>query len=131
MKKTLILAVLALMSVTVVVAQKAEVLYFKADMPCCKARACNNLEADIKAVVEKNYPKGDVVFKQVRIADEANKALVEKHQAKAQTIVIVGKKKKKKQQAIDVSEVVRGCVRSGDKTQLETKLVEAINKAIK
>ena len=87
MKKTLILAVLALMSVTVVVAQKAEVLYFKADMPCCKARACNNLEADIKAVVEKNYPKGDVVFKQVRIADEANKALVEKHQAKAQTII--------------------------------------------
>jgi len=75
-------------------AQKAEFLYFKADLACCKAKACNTLEADIKALIEKNYPKGEVVFKSVKISDEANKDLVAKHNASSQTCILVVKKKK-------------------------------------
>lgn len=75
-------------------AQKAEFLYFKADLACCKAKACNTLEADIKALIEKNYPKGEVIFKTVKISDESNKDLVAKYNATSQTCILVVKKKK-------------------------------------
>jgi hypothetical protein len=75
-------------------AQKAEFLYFKADLACCKAKSCNALEGDLKALIEKNYPKGEVVFKTVKISDEANKDLVAKYNATSQTCILVVKKKK-------------------------------------
>jgi disulfide oxidoreductase YuzD len=59
-------------------AQKAEFLYFKADLACCKAKSCNALEGDLKALIEKNYPNGEVIFKTIKISDEANKDIVAK-----------------------------------------------------
>lgn len=94
MKKLIIILTVILASSAVANAQKAEFLYFKADLACCKAKSCNALEGDIKALIEKNYPKGEVVFKTVKISDEANKDLVAKYNATSQTCILVVKKKK-------------------------------------
>lgn len=94
MKRIILLLSICVSISTLALAQKAEFLYFKADLACCKAKSCNALEGDLKALVEKSYPKGDVVFKTVKISDEANKELVSKYNAKSQTCVLVVKKKK-------------------------------------
>jgi hypothetical protein len=109
---------------------QTEILYFKAQLPCCQATACNNLESVIKAIVEKNFPNGDVVFKQVALADTDNKELIEKYSAKSQTVVIVNTKKKNKT-STDVSAIVRAYARSNDKDTFEKELVEKINTAKK
>ncbi|MDL2223125.1 hypothetical protein LJB98_03405 [Bacteroidales bacterium OttesenSCG-928-M11] len=131
MKKTIILFVLSIISFGAF-AQKnqTEILYFKAQLPCCQATACNNLESVIKAIVEKNFPNGDVVFKQVALADTDNKELIEKYSAKSQTVVIVNTKKKNKT-STDVSAIVRAYARSNDKDTFEKELVEKINTAKK
>ncbi len=94
MKKILIVLVAALLYSFSSSAQKAEFLYFKAELACCKAKACNSLEGDIKAMIEENYPKGDVVFIAIKISDEANKDLVAKYSAESQTCILVVKKKR-------------------------------------
>lgn len=94
MKKILIVLVAALLYSFSSSAQKAEFLYFKAELACCKAKACNSLEGDIKTMLEANYPKGNVVFKTIKIADEVNNELVTKYNAKSQTCILVVKKKK-------------------------------------
>jgi len=111
-------------------AQKVEVLYFKAQLACCKAAACNNLEAEVKGIIEKNFAKKAVTFKQVALADEANKALVEKYEAKSQTVVLVVTKKKK-ETAVDVSDIVRRYARTNDKAAFEKELTDKINESLK
>ncbi len=111
-------------------AQKAEVIYFKANLGCCQARSCNAIEGDIKAIVEKNFSSDKVTFRQVLLADEANKDLVAKHNAKSQTVVIVSTKKKK-ETAIDVSDIIRKYARSQSKDGLEGELLAKINEALK
>lgn len=127
MKKLGILLVATALISIGAMAQKAEVLYFKAELPCCPGRACNELEADVKAAIEKNFRADEVVFKQVRIADENNKPLVETHKAKSQTVVIVPKNGT----AIDISDIVRSYNRNKNKVELENNLLTKINESIK
>lgn len=131
MKKAVILFVLSIATIGLY-AQKnnVQVLYFKAQMACCKAAACNNLEAAVKGVVEKNFKGKNVTFKQVALADETNKALVEKCNAKSQTVVLVATKKKK-ETTVDVSEIVRKYTKSGDKEAFEKELTDKINELLK
>ncbi len=106
--------------------QTIEVLYFKANLACCKARACNALESELKTMIETNFVDGNVVFKVVKIADEQNKDLVQQYNAQSQSIVIV-KKKKKIDAFADVSNLAKEYVSSGDKEAFEAALVAKIN----
>ncbi|HNW90079.1 MAG TPA: hypothetical protein PKN48_10475 [Bacteroidales bacterium] len=134
MKKVTLLLAFLIISTSALFAQsakgKAEVLYFKANLACCKAKACNVLEADIKTIVEKNYPKGNVVFKEIKLAEESNKALVEKYQAGSQTVVIV-KKKKKNETSINVTDIVKNYLLDQNKETLEKELVAQIDGLLK
>jgi hypothetical protein len=134
MKKTILILAVAMFATTMLFAQAkkktAEVLYFKANLACCKAKACNALETDIKTIVEKNYPNGAVVFKQVKLIDEANKPLVDKYSAKSQSVIIVAKTKKKENTA-DVSNIVQAYVQNQNKAMLEKELVAKINELLK
>jgi len=85
---------------------RVEVLYFKANLSCCMAASCDVLETDIKTLVENNYD-AKVVFKEIKIADEANTGLVEKYAAKSQTVVLVKYRKGVEKQHIDVSKRVK------------------------
>jgi len=129
MKRVIILVALSIATIGLY-AQKVEVLYFKAQLACCKAAACNNLEAEVKGIIEKNFAKKAVTFKQVALADEANKALVEKYEAKSQTVVLVVTKKKK-ETAVDVSDIIRRYARTNDKAAFEKELTDKINESLK
>jgi len=129
MKRVIILVALSIATIGLY-AQKVEVLYFKAALPCCKAAACNNLEAEVKGIIEKNFAKKAVTFKQVALADEANKALIEKYEAKSQTVVLVTTKKKV-ETSVDVSDIVRRYARTNDKAAFEKELTDKINEALK
>lgn len=128
MKKAIILFVFSIV-VSGLYAQKnnVEVLYFKAKLGCCQSRACNTLEADIKAVIDRNFNEKGVTFKQIMLADEANKALVEKYNAKSQTVILVASDKKKKQTSVDVSDIVRKYTKGGSKEVFEKELTDKIN----
>lgn len=130
MKKLSLLLVLILSMSSMSFAQKnkTEVLYFKAPLSCCQARACDALEADIKSIIENNYKDGSVVFKVVKTNDQNNKQLVEKYKAKSQTVIIENTKRKKTK-SIDVSDIVRKYTRSKDKVALENDLINAIKKS--
>ena len=132
MKKTIILFVFSIV-VSGLYAQKnsVEVLYFKAKMGCCQSRACNTLEADVKGVIEKNFKGKNVAFKQVAMADAANKALVEKCNAKAQTVVLIATDKKNKETSVDVSDIVRRYTKGGSKEVFEKELTDKINEMLK
>jgi len=134
MKKTALFLAIIIISASALFAQstkgKAEVLYFKANLACCKAKACNVLEAGIKGIVEKNYPGGNVVFKEIKLAEENNKALVDKYQAGSQTVIII-KKKKKKEASINVSDLVQNYLKNPDKVTLEKELIAKIDGMLK
>jgi hypothetical protein len=130
MKRLFTILAFVLLSVAALQAQKVEVLYFKANLACCQAKACNAVEAEVKALVEKNFAADKVTFKEIKLADEANKELVAKHSAKSQTLVVVGKKKKKEVVA-DISEVVRNYSRTQNKEEFERDLVAKINEVLK
>jgi len=110
MKKSILLLMIALFASSVLFAQTktgiVELLYFKADLACCKARACNALEAEIKGVIEKNYPGKEVVFRQVKLSDQTNKPLVDKYNAHSQSVILVYKNKKKVRY-LDISDLVQ------------------------
>jgi len=106
------------------------ILYFKANLSCCKARACNALEADVRSVIEKYFADKNISFKVVKLADEANKALIEKYNAKSQTVVIV-KKKKRKETVTDVSAIVRNYAIKKDKEMFEKELKNKISECLK
>jgi hypothetical protein len=127
MKKLLVISVTILMTLTVLAASPkkgVEVLYFKAQLSCCQARACNTLENDIKTLIAANFDTSKVTFTEVLLADAKNKALVEQYKAKSQTVVVVNAKKKK---TIDVSDLVRTYLRNGDKATFEKELIQKIN----
>ncbi|HRS19978.1 MAG TPA: hypothetical protein P5243_10770 [Bacteroidales bacterium] len=128
MKRILIIS--AVLFVTIAAfAQKPkdgiEVLYFKANLACCMARACNALEADVQKVITTNYPNGEVTFIEVKLADPANEALVAKYETKSQTVVIV-KTKRGKQTHADVSAITREYLRTQDYSAFEKALVAKI-----
>lgn len=130
MKKTLLLLSLVMLMGATAIAQKAEVLYFKANLACCQARACATVEKDVKAAVEKNFTNDKVVFKQIKLDDPANKALIDKHNAKSQTVVMVVKKRKG-ETVIDLTDIVRTYTRNSNKEALEKDIVARMKPALK
>jgi len=130
MKKTIFLLTIAIFSGMMLFAQSKkssiEVLYFKANLACCKAKACNVLESDIQNIITKNYPDGSVKFTEVKLVDVANKDLIDKYNAKSQTVIIV-KKTKKKETFVDVLDLVQKYVQSQDKTTFEKDFIAKIN----
>lgn len=134
MKKTIFLLTIAIFSGMMLFAQAkkstVEVLYFKANLACCKAKTCNALQADIQSLITKNYPNGNVVMKEVKLADEANKDLIAKYNAKSQTVIIL-KKSKKKEKYFDASDMVQKYVQSQDKTTFEKEFIAKINEIMK
>ncbi len=131
MKRILLFLCLAFPGFILVNAQKAEVLYFKADLPCCQASACDNTEAGIKNTIESYYKDGSVTFKTIKISDPANKELVEKFSAKSQTVFVICSGKKGKETVKDISDIVRSFARTYDTEGLEKDLVAVINEGVK
>lgn len=103
--------------------KKIEVLYFKANLSCCQARACQNLEMATKDIISKNFSADEVVFKTIALADEANKKLVDTYNAKSQTLIVVYSKKKKH---LDLSDVLAKYARNNDREAYEKELVAKI-----
>lgn len=130
MKKQIFVTLMVLMIGSSIFAQsnkkKVEVLYFKANLTCCQARSCNALESDVQAIIEKNFPNGNVIFREVKLADDSSKVLVEKFKAQSQTIVLV-KMKKKKEVSEDISEIAKKYLKDQNKEALEAALIERIN----
>jgi hypothetical protein len=134
MKKSAVVLIVVFLSGMMAFAQsskvKAEVLYFKANLSCCKARACNAVEAEIQGIVSRNYPGGNVLFREIKLAEDSNKALVEKYNAVSQTVVIV-KKSKKKEKSADVSDIIRKYNQNPDKEMLEKELKAKIDEFLR
>lgn len=135
MRKTILISLVAILAITgTLFAQSnkksADVLYFKANLCPCKAKSCNALEGNVKSIIEKTYPKGNVNFKVVKLADEANKELVDKYKAQSQTVVIVSKKKKK-EVSVDVSDLVSTYAKDNDQAKFETAFTAKINESLK
>jgi hypothetical protein len=110
--------------------KSVEVLYFKANLCRCKAGACNALQADVDSVLIKYFQNENIEFKVIKLADEANKDLVTKFNAKSQTVVIVSTKRKK-ENAIDVSDIVANYSKSKDKVKFENEMKDKINEILK
>ncbi len=126
MKKISLLVLVLIISVGAMAQKPAkgvEVLYFKAELACCQARACNNLENITKTIIEKNFKSNKVTFKTIKLADQGNKSLVDLYKAKSQTVVLVNARKKK---TLDVSDIVRKFARHNDQTTFEEELVAKI-----
>ena len=102
-----------------------EVLYFKANLACCKAKSCAMLENDVKTIVEKNFTDGTVIFREIKLADEANKELVEKYKAQSQTVILV-KKTKKGENSLDISEDIKAYRQSQNKEELEKSVLAKV-----
>ncbi|HOS15871.1 MAG TPA: hypothetical protein PKX15_02490 [Bacteroidales bacterium] len=107
--------------------KKMEVLYFKANLSCCQARTCQNLENVTKEIITNNFPANEVVFKTVALTDEANKKLVDTYNAKSQTLIILNNKKKK---FVNLSASLAKYARDNDKVSYEKDLLSNI-KALK
>ena len=136
MKKTILLFMVTLLTILAGVTfgqsskKSTEVLYFKANLCACKAGACNALQADVDSVLIKYFQDENIEFKVIKLADEANKDLVAKYNAKSQTVVIVSKKKKK-EDSIDVSDIVANYSRTKDKAKFEDEMKTKINEILK
>ncbi len=129
MKKTALILMIALLGISgVTYGQSTEVLYFKANLACCKARACNRLENDIEKIIKDNFEEDKVAFRTIKIADPDNKTLVEKYNARSQTVVVVKDRKILKDKELDISDVVARYARAGNKKAIEKEIVEKIKK---
>jgi len=132
MKKLLLLSISILLTLSLY-SQKnssAVVMYFKADLACCPARACASLEKDVQSVIESNFKNSQVVFKAVKLSDAENAEIVKKFNAKSQSVVIVIKNKKKMTN-VDATSIVAEYSRNRNKETLEKELVKLINDNLK
>lgn len=130
MKRTIIFIFAILLTVAGFSQKSAVVMYFKADLACCKARACATLENEIKTIVEKNFTEGNVVFREIKLSDPENAELVNKYNAQSQTVIIVVKKKKKFT-SVDATSLVKEYVATQDKTVFEAAFVKLIQDNMK
>lgn len=101
--------------------KSVEVLYFKAKQCACKTRVCDALEGQIKTLIEKDFPGENIEFKRVWLNDKENTALIEKYQAKPQTVVLV-KTKRKKEWSTDLTQQVKNLTVRGKTETAETEL---------
>lgn len=136
MKKSIILFLIALLAIPAGATfgqsnkRSIEVLYFKANLACCKAAACNALQNDVDSVIVKYFQDENIEFKVVKLADEANKELVNRYNAKSQTVIIVNKKKKK-EHMIDVSDIVANYSKTRNKAKFEDEMKAKIEEILK
>ena len=136
MKKSILLIMVALLAISAGATfaqsnkKSTEVLYFKANLCKCKAGACNALQADVDSVIIKYFQNENIEFKVIKLADEANKDLVAKYNAKSQTVVIVSTKRKK-ENVIDVTDIVANYSKSKDKEKFEAEMKDKINEILK
>jgi hypothetical protein len=107
-----------------------EVLYFKANLACCKAKACNALEGKVKEIVDKNWTDGSVTFRQVKLSDSTNKELIKKYNAQSQTLILV-KTNKKKAASLDIYVILHEFAKTNDAQKFETEFIAKINEFIK
>jgi hypothetical protein len=101
--------VFSISAVSALTAQKAEVLYFKANLACCHARACaTGCSVMCKSILEANFDcKRDRIYKtgaagEIRLIVQ----LIEKHNARSQTVVLVVQKRRG-ETVVDLSDLVR------------------------
>lgn len=131
MKKLNVMIFVALMAFAATShGQKAEMLYFKANLPCCKAKSCNLLENNLKSIVENNFSNDDVTFRRVTIANAKNKELVNKYNAKSQSVIIVVNKMIGKDKSFNLSDMVTRYQRSRNKKEVEKEIVDKINSVL-
>jgi hypothetical protein len=107
-----------------------EVLYFKANLACCKARACNALEGKVKEIVDKNWADGSVTFRQIKLSDSTNTELAKKYNAQSQTLILV-KTNRKKEASLDISTILQEYAKTNDAQKFETEFTARINEFIK
>jgi len=134
MKKVVVLLALSILTIGAS-AQKStvQVLFFKAQLCHCQAAGCNKLEADTKKVTEQNFKGGNVTFKEVLLADSANKPLAEKCDAlyQAVTVTLILTDSNNKETSVDVTNIVRTYAVTGDKKTFEKDFTGKINELLK
>lgn len=106
--------------------QKMEVMYFKADLACCRAKACDALENDLKSIMESNFKDYNIKFSSVKISDAANKALVEKYKAGSQTVVVVITHEQNETTS-DITDIVKSYSRNRDRASFEKELLTRLS----
>jgi len=121
----MLIAFMAFASTGIAQQNNAEVLFFKAELSCCKARACEQLEKDIKSIVEENFSDNELTFRSVKIADKENKALVGKYDAKSQSVVVVTDKSGE-EKFIDISDLVARYQKNQNKESVKNEIVKKI-----
>ncbi len=112
--------------ITMANAQKVEMLFFRGELTCCAARACNALEEDLKELIRTKFPNGSVVYRTIGLTDESNAELVKRFNAKNQTVVVV-----KGSSYEDLTGIVAAYSRNKNKPLLENEVAEKINKILK
>lgn len=123
MRKFSLLFIVALMALAgKSFGQKAEVLYFKANLSCCQARSCNELEGYVKALIMENFSGDEVSFRAVKLADKDSKPLVDKYDAKSQTVIIVSNGK-----SLDISDLVSTYSKNRDRKKAKQAIIDKIN----
>ncbi|MFW5767556.1 MAG: hypothetical protein ACOCXO_04225 [Bacteroidota bacterium] len=98
-----------------------EVLYFKANLACCQAKACDALQKDVAEVFESNFDSKDVSFTVVKLEDDAKQELIDKYNAKSQTVVCV-KSDDDKGKSVDLSPAIRQYKDHKDKEKLVAQI---------
>ncbi|MFW5852155.1 MAG: hypothetical protein ACOCWB_08025 [Bacteroidota bacterium] len=125
-----LLSFLAISGIAFSQSAQTEVLYFKADLPCCPARACNLLENNLQSLIEKNVPSEKVAFRVVKLSDTTHAEIVEHFDAKSQTVIIVKDRFLLKDVEIDISDIVAQYARSRNKEEIETEIVQKIQSVL-
>jgi hypothetical protein len=134
MKKKILSLMIAVIAMSVVTfgqsnKKNVEVLYFKANLACCKAKACDALQSDVEGVIKKYFENEKVELKVVKLADETNKDLIAKYNATSQTVVIV-KKKGKKETSDDATAIVQEYSKTKNKDKFENDLKAKISEML-
>lgn len=132
MKKMLGLLVMSFLMVNIALAQqknKVEVLYFKANLGCCKARSCNLLQCDVDSVVTKYFAAKKVGFRVVYMVAPENKELIEKYKAQSQTVLLI-RNKGKKEIVTDLTPIVQAYNTNKDKAKFEADMKAKIKEGL-
>ena len=136
MKRVTLLLVMSLLVLNFTVAQekqkkvKAEVLYFKAKLPCCKGRTCNLLQSDVDSVVTKYFANKKVGFRVIYLVAPENKELIDKYKAQSQTVLLI-RKKRKNEIVTDLTSIVQAYSSDRDKKKFEADMKAKIEEGLK
>lgn len=134
MKKNTLILLLVMVTMTAMTSAqqkngKTEVLFFKANLCACKAKACSALETTVQDIIERNYKDCTVTFREVKLSDTTNNQLISKYKAQSQTLIIVNTKKKK-ETSVDLSAQLKEYATTKDTIKFERELTAEINELI-